>query len=196
MKYELKTVRGYDFYQVSSSLQKAIRRGDKLLAGYFALELFASGYSKYVWKRLYTISAEDIYEPVTAEIDGLYRGFCLVNDKKNLDGKEKGRIFISKAVVLLCDCKKSRETDHLQCLTYDKHILINKEEIENYLKEVDDMENVPIPDYAFDVHTLIGKRHGKTKIDFFIEEHNALSNRQMSLFDNIMNKEELIKLGV
>lgn len=33
-------------------MQKAIRRADAAVAGYFALELWTSGYRDYVWKRL------------------------------------------------------------------------------------------------------------------------------------------------
>ena len=41
-----------------------------------------------------------------------------------------------------------------------------------------------IPDYVFDVHTYRGKKSGKTNLDFFIEENNALKPRQPGLFDN------------
>ena len=41
----------------------------------------------------------------------------------------------------------------------------------------------PIPDYAFDCHTMVGKRAGKTKEEFFIEEQDALTPRQAGLFD-------------
>ena len=77
MGYDLRTQRGYDFYLVSSSLQKAIRRGDVRCAGYFALELFPK-YSEYCWKRLLTVSAEDCYGPITKEIMALYEGFKIV----------------------------------------------------------------------------------------------------------------------
>jgi len=40
----LRTVRGYDFGEVSSAMQKALRRGDAKLAGYWAIELWSSGY--------------------------------------------------------------------------------------------------------------------------------------------------------
>lgn len=39
----IRTVRGYDFFEVSSAMQKAIRRADAAVAGYFALELWTSG---------------------------------------------------------------------------------------------------------------------------------------------------------
>jgi replication-associated recombination protein RarA len=55
----LRTRRGYQFSEVSSAMQKGIRRGDAALAGYWALELWESGFGKYCWKRLLTVSAED-----------------------------------------------------------------------------------------------------------------------------------------
>ena len=76
-KFKLRTVSGYDFFEVSSALQKSIRRADTKVAGFFALELFHSNYAKYVWKRLYTISAEDCYGLITAEIQALHQGFLL-----------------------------------------------------------------------------------------------------------------------
>jgi hypothetical protein len=48
MSYHLNTIRGYSFPAVSSAMQKAIRRGDAKLAGYWALELWASGFGQYV----------------------------------------------------------------------------------------------------------------------------------------------------
>ena len=65
----IRTVGGYDFFEVSSAMQKAIRRADAAVAGYFALELWTSGYRDYVWKRLFTISAEDCYGVITKEIE-------------------------------------------------------------------------------------------------------------------------------
>ena len=46
---QLRTKRGYQFSEVSSAMQKAIRRGDAKLAGYWALELWESGFGKYCW---------------------------------------------------------------------------------------------------------------------------------------------------
>ena len=110
-----RTTRGYNFGEVSSAMQKAIRRGDAKHAGYWALELFASGYGNYVWKRLLTISAEDCWGILTQEVKALHDGYQHVN--KGIPVRDhKGRIFISKAVILLCLSKKSRDPDHLQNL--------------------------------------------------------------------------------
>ena len=40
-----------------------------------------------------------------------------------------------------------------------------------------------IPEYVYDVHTLKGKKMGKTKRDFFKQEDEELSNKQLSLFE-------------
>ncbi len=182
MGYEMKTQRGYDFYLVSSSLQKAVRRGDARLAGYFALELFPK-YSEYCWKRLLTISAEDCYGPITKEIMALYDAFHAVNKGKKGD-KMGGRIFISKAVILLCTQPHSRDADVLSNFVYDRKRGMTDEQIEKYMEEAR-AEKVPIPDYAYDVHTWQGKKSGKTKADFFVEEDQSLAYRQLSLFDDI-----------
>ena len=99
MSYHLNTKRGYSFPAVSSAMQKAIRRGDAKLAGYWALELWASGFGQYVWRRLLTVSAEDCWGILTAEVKALHDSYTEIN--ANISAKApKGRIFISKAVIL------------------------------------------------------------------------------------------------
>ena len=177
---DLVTQRGYDFYEVASALQKSIRRADVKLAGYMALELFPR-YAEYCWKRLLTISAEDCYGIVTQEIKALYDAFWVINRGKKGDDL-KGRIFISKAVIILCTCKHSRDADVLSNYIYDKKSLLSDEEIENLMREARE-ERMEIPEYVYDVHTRRGKAMVKTKRDFFIEEDQSLANKQMSLFD-------------
>lgn len=179
----LKTQRGYDFYEVASALQKSIRRADEKLAGYMALELFPT-YSEYCWKRLLTISAEDCSQMVTQEIKALYDSFHVVNAGKK--GKElKGRIFISKAVLILCRCGHGRDADILSNYIYDKKIGLTDEQIKEMFLSIR-KEDVKIPNYVYDCHTLVGKRNGKTKKDFFVEEQENLANKQMSFFDDIV----------
>lgn len=178
---ELKTQRGYDFYEVASALQKSIRRGDFKTAGYFALELFPQ-YPEYCWKRLLTISAEDCFGVVTKEILALYDSFHVVNQGKTKD-KIGGRVFISKAVILLCFCKHNRDADLLSNFVYDKKVGFDDGEIENYLEEVRAEGKMDVPEYVYDCHTWKGKKNGRTKSDFFREEQRALENQEKSLFD-------------
>lgn len=181
MAYDLRTVHGYNFYNVSSCLQKSIRRADARLAGYMALELWTSGYVAYLWKRLFTISAEDCYGILTKEVEALWQGYQLVNDKAV---KPKGRIFISKAVLLLCAAKKCRDADHLSNFVYDKMDGLTPEMLDREISEC--KEYVELPEYVYDVHTMRGKKMGKTKEQFFKEEYEALKPKQAGLFDDVI----------
>lgn len=181
---KLRTKQGYDFFECSSAMQKAIRRNDVRIAGYFALELFHSGYYNYVWKRLMTISAEDCHGIITLEIAALMEGFNLVNAGKS--EKEKGRIFISKAVIILCEHNKNRDPDHLQNFVYDKKAEMSDVQITRALMSSEPEAYIPIPEYAYDVHTQKGRTKGKTKKDFFSEELKALNPRTPGLFDHLV----------
>ena len=174
----IRTERGYDFFEVSSAMQKAIRRNDAAVAGYFALELWHSGYRDYVWKRLFTISAEDCHGVLTKEIEALWQGHELVNKTAS---EPKGRIFVSKAVLLLCSADKCRDADHLQNFIYDGRMV----DAERWLDDVR-RHPIPIPEYTFDVHTRKGKKRGRTKEEFFREEYEALQPRIPGLFDRLV----------
>ena len=177
----IRTHRGYDLGEVASALQKAIRRGDTTLAGYWALELWSSGFGPYTWRRLLTVSAEDCWGILTLEVKALHESYELVN-KGRKAREHRGRIFISKAVILLCAAKKNRDADHLQNFVYDANIGVTLKKLEADLRRAGRVE---VPDYAFDCHTLKGRRQGKTKADFFREEQEALMPFQAGLFDDL-----------
>lgn len=180
---QLRTKRGYQFSEVSSAMQKAIRRGDAKLAGYWALELWESGFGKYCWKRLLTVSAEDCWGILTAEVKALHDAYLTVNE--GLPAKQhRGRIFISKAVILLCLSKKNRDADHLQNFVYDQMAGVDPEELAGELRAAEDY--VPIPGYAYDCHTREGRKRGKTKQDFFKAEQEGLEPFQPGLFDDLI----------
>jgi replication-associated recombination protein RarA len=180
LRREIRTTRGYDFYEVASALQKAVRRGDARLAGYWAVELHESGYGAYAWRRLLTSSAEDCAGLVTTELEALYRSWETVR-AANPRGTS---VFIAKAVVLLCRASKSRDADHLACLVYNRKIGITDDQLLKDLEEAR-ADSVAIPEYALDVHTHRGRMRGKTKQQFFIDEHDALEPRIAGLFDDV-----------
>ena len=180
--YVRRTKRGYDLFSVVSALQKSIRRGDITTAGYFALELEASGYVRYLWRRLMVISAEDIAGAITQEVVALHEAFMHVNKgAKKLD-KPEGRLFISKAVILLAKAYKCRDSDHLIVYLYDRR-KITDEQANKLLDDVTEADKRDIPEYAFDCHTRQGKLAGKTKDDFLEAEFEALEPREKGLFD-------------
>lgn len=180
-RFSPKTKRGYNLFEVASCLQKAIRRGDTALAGYMAVELFESGYHNYCWKRLLTISAEDCAGIITQEIKALHDSFLLLNDGAK---KVRSRIFISKAVIVLCQSRKCRDADHLQNFIYDREMADAKELSKAILESRQNPENIPLPEYTFDVHTRKGRAKGKTKADFFQDEFFALQPREQGEFDS------------
>jgi replication-associated recombination protein RarA len=181
---KLTTIRGYTLLDVASALQKAIRRADARLAGYWAIELFESGYREYLWRRLLTISAEDCWGLITAEIEALYRSWQVIDRQK----KGGGRIFPAKATLLLAMARKCRDADHLTNFVYDPAA------IEAAVLEADlaaaRAQPEDIPDYAFDCHTAQGRKAGKTKEEFFDEEYRALQPRQRGLFDEEVDSKE------
>jgi hypothetical protein len=160
-------------------MQKAIRRGDLKIAGFFGLDLYFK-YPEYVWKRLLIISAEDCFGIITKEIKALYDSWDLINKKKkNLD---QTSVFVSKAIVLLCSTAKCRDSDHVICLTYKRKFNITDEEIKTQLEEI--RKTTPcIPKYAIDCHTSEGKRRGMTKEKFLADEFIALENRVTGQMD-------------
>lgn len=173
----LRTKKGYEMLVCSSAMQKAIRRADTAVAGYFALELWESGFRDYVWRRLFTISAEDCYGIITKEIEALWQGHELCNSHL----ETKGRIFVSKAVILLCDCRKCRDADHLQNFIYD----LNLVDVDKWMADVT-ANPIEIPTYTYDVHTRVGRKKGRTKEEFFREEMESLKPRERGLFDQLV----------
>ncbi len=185
MGYNIKTPNGYDLFEMSSMIQKAIRRCDIPHAAYAANEL-GGKYRKYLWKRLLTVSAEDCFGIMTKEIIALQQADEYVNKKAKVG--ETNDLFIAKAVILLCMAKKNRDADYVACnfMWGDRNLtesefdeFVDYEQVENLrMKDASD-----IPGYVYDVHTWKGKRAGKTELDMFHDEQEALQPRQMNLFD-------------
>ena len=170
------TPKGHNFYDMSSMLQKSIRRGNIELAAYAANEL-KKQWRNYLWKRLLIISAEDCYGVITKEIIALK----LTDDATG----KKEDIFISKALVLLATAKKNRDACYLACNYMSMDDLIPEDQIEHVdLETQERLSDKDIPKWVFDVHTLRGKIAGKTINDMIIEEQAALEPKQMNLFDN------------
>lgn len=144
---EIKTRKNYDFYECSSAFQKSIRRGEVDNALFFGWELYASGYSKYCWKRLLIMTSEDIglADPHAINtIMNLYNSWQIIADN-NLE--EASMPFI-QAIIYLSNAEKSRIID----------------EYKMYLLKTGDVYE--IPDYALDVHTRRGKAMGRTHREF------------------------------
>ena len=121
---------------------------------------------------------------LTQEVKALHDSYTEIN--RNSPAKTpKGRIFISKVVILLCLAKKSREADHLKNFVYDQMADIDADALADELNQSG--EYIPIPDYAYDCHTPQGRKMGKTKQEFFKSEQAALDPFIPGLFDNLID---------
>ena len=182
------TRNGHNMYDISSMLQKAIRRGLVRYASYAAYELYGNFY-EYLWKRLLIISAEDCYGIMTKEIIGLKLADDEVN--KGRKGYDRDTIFVAKAVCLLCMAKKNRDACYVSCNFMNPDTLISEKEFQEIghinfsdLAKIK-LEEEQIPSWVFDVHTLKGKyKLKKTDLDMTITEEKALKPHQYSLFDD------------
>ena len=110
--YNKPTPRGYNMGEVTSALQKAIRRGDEELALFWALELVDAGFWRHMWKRLRVIASEDIGSawPGAAILTD-----ALANSYESIATKSKSThnlIMVSHVILALCRSPKNRETDH------------------------------------------------------------------------------------
>ncbi len=184
-RYNPTTKNGYGMYEMSSMIQKAIRRCDIPHAAYAANELSVN-YRKYLWKRLLTVSAEDCYGIMTKEIVALQQADEYVNAKAKPGATND--LFIAKAVVLLCMARKNRDADYVACNFMWGDRPLTDQEYEEFVdykivEELKAKDRFDIPGYVYDVHTARGRARGATQMDFFRTENESLEPRQMSLFD-------------
>ena len=167
MSYQILTRKDYDFFECSSAFQKSVRRGREEDALFFGMELYASGYSKYLWKRIFIIISEDIglaNPMLPVQVQALYQNWTHIVDKNVADGT----LPIIQSIIMMCRSKKSRAMDHAKVWALFSD---NKP---------------PIPDYALDTHTRRGKKMGR-KLDFFKEVGSVVTNKM----DNVNDSEEM-----
>ena len=116
----MNTRTGRSFWEVTSVMQNAIRKGDYEIAGHCLWELLPE-YTPYLRKRFLVISAEDCFGAITKEILALSE----IGDEKAL----------SKALSLLCLAKKNRDADYFVCnlMVDDQPTSATKEELSRAL---------------------------------------------------------------
>jgi replication-associated recombination protein RarA len=145
-----------DVSVLKSALQKAIRRGMVEKAMSFSLLLLEKGGSWITWKRLSTIADEDVGQPeVIVAVDCLYRKFHAMKPKDGKVSWDMKRCVVLAARILAEAEKDRRADEFLEIWTaMEKH------------KDIQALQNLrelwtAIPDEAYDVHTLQGRRMGR-----------------------------------
>jgi len=156
---QIRTKNDYALDEVVSALQKSIRRSKEREALFWAHELYLSGYSEYLFKRLFIICSEDIglAEPeLPAQLWSLYQMHLFLKKKQNGDPG----LAVAHAVLLMARSPKSR-------MVCDAWYVVGK------------MEKLDIPDHALDQHTARGRAKGRTwkteqGVNFWLEEGEFL----------------------
>lgn len=139
-------------YETMSALQKAIRRNQMEEAYFHALKL-ESFNPKMLWNRLQVIVSEDIgrAKPYLAATFEAVRNWYF----RDREAGKNGAIYLSHIISEMASGPKCRDADNL-CSA-----VMFKQYYEDY--------DIPIPDEAFDLHTLRGKQMGRG-IEFWWDE--------------------------
>ena len=145
---------GFATDEIVSCLQKSIRRAMVEEACQYAYELYISGpvYLEKLWRRLLTISVEDIG---FGNLDAAVQVNTMNEMRKNFpyDDGDQPMYFIH-AIRILCASTKDRSSDYL------KNIII---------KEAAMGKKPEIMDLALDKHTVRGQAMGRGSKHFFEE---------------------------
>lgn len=151
----VETSHGFAADELTSVLQKAIRRGEleNALAVAYEMYSFSAELEEHLWRRLEVISVEDVgFGRVDAPvvIDALYRMHLRVPRPRG-----DRFLFAAHAVRLLATSVKDRTSD----------------ELANWAAlSVDGGERLPeVPDVALDMHTRRGREMGRGLTHFLTE---------------------------
>jgi len=187
--YPLITKSGYPLDEVVSALQKEIRRGNEVEALYWATEIVEGGFAKYLWRKLFIISQEDV-SPEEYHIPPLIWSLYAMT-KEEIEGtpsrtwKNPEVFHYAKAVFLLARAKKNRTIDYYTDV-------VSKRRKEGWFLEVEE--------YALDQHTSRGRKRlkdqGKNPDREFHAEGSKVTNYQPVEKDNYYRNETLRASGL
>jgi len=173
--WELRIVTNQPFDEVTSAIQKCVRRGLEYEACWWAYLLYASGYGDYIFRRLSIIASEDIGNgdpQATILVSSLRESYERLH-KHNKDYSLDKFLFIAQSILYMCRCPKTRETDNLANL------------IEEDFKSGKRPE---IPIFAQDPHTDFGRQAEGKFGDLTDGKEEARVNKWFSEWAKINNK--------
>ena len=167
----MKTMSGYRFDEVFSSLQKCIRRGWEKDALYWAIELEPQ-FSKHLWNRLEIIAHEDISLGSIETIQFVKvckDQYFEMRNRKN----SAYRMVLANAILAMVRAPKSRVGLHFCNLMYRSD------------------EMLPIPDVGKDQHTQAGRALGRG-LEHFMDVGAVLENEAEGIDPYVAEARELI----
>jgi hypothetical protein len=161
-KRENETDGGYDRYDVSSLLQKAVRRSDERVAAWAAWELARSGYAWNLWNRLNLYVVEDLR--AGQEVALLVERYEQLATERWEPDSWKGRLCAIHAALACARARSSREAanaDECFRLVAERRADTPDDEDPPVDFPVGDLEPGGRFDAVFDGHTGEGSRRGR-----------------------------------
>jgi len=148
---------------LESALQVCIRRGQTEKAMFFAVELVKKGGWYLAWRRLRVIAVEDVGgASVISAVEALYRQFLEWKGKDG-DGTSWDCLrCVTCAAKILADAPKDRRADEILELLWAFEKCPDDAELQQWHDELSS-----VPDDAYDVHTLQGKKMGRGLLHWY-----------------------------
>ena len=187
----------YNIFDVSSLLQKSVRRSDEEVAAWAAWELVRSGYDNMFWKRILTIATEDtsIESDVTTQVRSLYQlgtGQVDVVDGWSAEN-ERGRVCALRAAVVCAQAQSSRLCDYLNntfSRIAEERVNAAEEGREpRYDFPADELTPEGRYDVAFDMHTSIGSGKNRGYGHFLVHSSRTDSMTDLEQLYKSINME-------
>ena len=167
-------------FDMSSLLQKAIRRNLPMYAGFAANELYHS-YGGYLWRRLLVISAEDCNDLITSRIVDLEDADRRANSRKDAP---KDLRFVSEAVNGLCAANKNRDACYYALNFLSPSNSIDKSKIKRIPEsELHLLSDECIPKWAFNSRNVCDPDIGERLLELIDASIASHEESQMWLFD-------------
>ena len=165
---------------LGACLRKGIRTLDSELSGYALQQLRQRDYIA-IWKTLYIIACDECEGRAANEIVALKLADMYVNKTKPMEQRDE--IYIAKSVmVLMYDISRRFNT----VLAEDSMAYTSLLKWDAEPKPISEciLPGGEIPDWVYDVHTIKGKKAGKTDWIMNIDEFNGLKPLQEGFYDN------------
>lgn len=163
-RWDQRTVGGYPLDEVTSALQKCIRRGLEEEAMYWALEMAHSGFGQYLWRRLMVIATEDVGVADPQCLAVVVAGWSITKETTKSFSSPPGMKTepLGMVVLYMCRAPKCREGDDFQWYVSERRKRGWR---------------IPIPDVALDEHTDRGRKLGRGQAFWF--EHASQLGRSV-----------------
>ena len=171
---------GSDPYHMATLLMKALSYRDMENIGHAAGQLRAY-HRDILWRAILAVNGLYCSGKLTAEIVGLKLTDDMVNGRKKPE--ERDEIFISKALMNICYdlSDEFKSVEAYQAVDMVEMIDWSKYKIKSVAQCT--LPDGIIPEWVYDVHTIKGKRAGKTDWGMNLVEQEALNPLQPAFFD-------------